>query len=179
MNNLQGPAQQTQTFQPLPSPMPSPDHGPRSGHELFSWVIVVIVSIVGAYFLNGYLSKIPEKGIEAPPIVNKTADPALSEFEGWQTYRNKEFGFEVKYPGEWAVSEATINSKVQLLSMSIYSRQLPGAGTFNISVYNNTQNLDLETWSSKYIKYDAGEVINKKALITAGQESTSTYIQFD
>ncbi|MDP3954562.1 MAG: hypothetical protein Q8Q06_04060 [bacterium] len=70
------------------------DHGPRSGHELLSWIIVVAISVIGAYFFNGYVSRLSEKGIEPPPVVNQQQD----ETAGWQTYKNTKYGYEFKYP---------------------------------------------------------------------------------
>ncbi|MDP3954561.1 MAG: hypothetical protein Q8Q06_04055 [bacterium] len=90
---------------PTPGVTPGVDHGPRSGHELLSWIVIILASVVGAYFINPYFSKLSEKDIEPTPVVNQqqdeTADLALSEVEGWQTYRNEEFGFEVKLDGSW------------------------------------------------------------------------------
>jgi len=70
------------------------DHGPRSGHELLSWKILVVIVVVGAFFLHSYLRNVPEEGIDPVPVVNMDED----QFAGWQTYRNEEFGFEVRYP---------------------------------------------------------------------------------
>ncbi|MDP3954563.1 MAG: hypothetical protein Q8Q06_04065 [bacterium] len=63
--------------------MPSSDHGPRSGHELFSWIIVVVVSVIGAYFLNGYVSRLSEKGLEDPPIVNEQENKTVRSVAGF------------------------------------------------------------------------------------------------
>lgn len=39
-----------------------------------------------------------EKKTEDKELVDETADLALSEVEGWKTYTNTEYGFEIKYP---------------------------------------------------------------------------------
>src|SRR3989344_4768767 len=97
------------------------DHGPRSGHELLSWIVIIIVSVVGAYFLNGYVSRLSEKGLEPPPVVNESAiDNSQSTIDtaGWQTYRNERYGFEFKYPANWNIYGATPASTIITLELN-------------------------------------------------------------
>ncbi len=41
---------------------------------------------------------------EASPVVTERSTTGV---EGWQTYRNEEYGFEVKYPGDWKPEHST------------------------------------------------------------------------
>ena len=137
-----------------------PDHGPRSGHELLSWIVIILASVVGAYFLNGYVSKLSEKGIEPPPVVNESAiDNSQSTIDTstWQTYRNEEFGFEFRYP------EDTENIFIEfrfpamddnfLIQISEHERSILGGHTLRIlDVYPNPSNLTVKKWWEKQVE---------------------------
>jgi len=87
-----------------------------------NWKYILIVVILAFLVGGGILfwiktQEIPPVGlseIERPEeiVIDETADLVPSEVEGWKTYRNEEYGFEIKYPGdiftEKAVAEKTL-----------------------------------------------------------------------
>ena len=69
-----------------------------------------------------------------PPVENNIAN--------WQTYRNEEYGFEVKYPGEWEV--LTQEGRIELRSGSKPAGDLETNVGLSISVMENDKKLNLE-----------------------------------
>lgn len=60
-------------------------------------IIVVAVVLFGGVFAWQYFYKMPD-AVSPQQIQDKTAGPALSEVEGWKTYTNSQYGFNIKYP---------------------------------------------------------------------------------
>ena len=65
---------------------------------LFVALVAVVVSVGGILLLK---TMQPVPSLTPAP----TPQPQVLDTSGWQTYRNDEFGFEVKYPDGWRVIE--------------------------------------------------------------------------
>ena len=114
-------------------------------------IVVVILAAVGGgvfWYLKseqGVSIKVPgsEQQSEQPQVGDNqlqgevVGSPAADvDTSDWQTYRNEEYGFEVRYPGGWVfedsnngISFGTIESK-------------PGGYFWGINIYNSTKNIE-------------------------------------
>ena len=87
-------------------------------------VILALIVIGETLYLLKQEEKIPE--IKLPEKVVK--DETLN----WKTYRNEEYGFEIKYPKEFSVSEKNWNPEYIAWMVSLYPTGVDTLSPFNV-----------------------------------------------
>ena len=101
----------------------------QTGRKLFGIVLLISVIITGVLFGFVFLAK--QQPQQEPAIGG--SDPPMLDISDWQTYRNDEFGFEVKRPIEWIVENTNVvNPKSR--------------SSFEITKNENSDNLSLDEW---------------------------------
>lgn len=122
-------------------------------------IFVVIAIAVGGYFAGAYYASkfqnFPlwpfEVGVPVPTFTPRPSPTNLeaklpSEIPSdWKTYRNEEYGFEFKYPGDWKVDEC--DQKIILINGICYS-DFTETGAITIS-----DDLNLEYQTNLYDQY--------------------------
>jgi len=65
--------------------------------------IIFIALILTAFFVGTKYQAMTDliKIKQSNPVITKLSPTPTDNATSWQTYRNEEYGFEVKYPGEW------------------------------------------------------------------------------
>ncbi len=96
-------------------------------------LIIILVTLVGVF---GYLYLSGKYKPTGP--LKKVSD----ETAGWKTYTNTEYGFEFKYPNNWAVSESQKRSLPYLVFIVLAPKDIieDVGGFFSVAVGDETEN---------------------------------------
>jgi len=85
----------------------NPLHNFKPEIKLFFIVaaVSVVLAVAGILLLQGVMRNRVSHTPPVPSPQPQTQDTIPLDTSDWQTYRNDEFGFEVKYPDNWSIEE--------------------------------------------------------------------------
>jgi len=126
----------------------------RKGKTNWKYILIIVILaliVIGETF---YLVREEEKISEIKFPEKVVKDETLN----WKTYRNEEYGFEIKYPTNWSVKKEGLGSVVSefvtkqiepLAQIKFVSSEDP-AKTVSIIISNNSKGYSLEAWIRIY-----------------------------
>ncbi len=144
----------------------------QNGFAAMIAVLVVAAALVAGAGVYFYQTQVDQPKLAPVPAIQNTETlpnlPAESEKEiktagtasersepidtsDWKTYRNEEYGFEFKYPKEWAgqnevhYNDKNRNPSYQNLEADLLERIIIG-DSFNIGIYGNNKKISLKDW---------------------------------
>jgi uncharacterized protein YpmB len=120
-------------------------------------IFILVITVAG--FTCWQYGEIRKEENQMPevqiPEKRETAGSS-SEFsatEGWNIYRNEEYGFEVKYPKDWEIENKEIKN--------------PISGSYlSINQLENMQNLNLDEW------FNENTIVDGRPTLLRSSEST-------
>jgi hypothetical protein len=110
--------------------------------EIKTLLIVAFIAVAIILTVGGILLLRDDVRNQVSPAPSPTpSEQSAGDTSGWQTYRNDEFGFEVKYPDSYQV--------VKLSDKSIEGFNIDDStgGFFFINTYDNSRGLSLSEWA--------------------------------
>lgn len=105
-------------------------------------IILILVILVGGYTWWQYLEIRAERAYIPEVKVSEEDDIA-----DWETYRNEEYGFEIKYPDDWELKEGPFEPPSPVVpEMIVMSSPDEGLGGFNIIIIEIPEEISLEEY---------------------------------
>lgn len=126
-------------------------------------LLIVVGLIIGGVFAYIYFSK------SQNPMTNVQSNSNIqnpnTETADWKTYRNNEYGFEFKYPKEWAIAEE--RGEDYFLVLIGKQEPIEVSGIFAFSVRQKTEEEYLNSLKSArfYITSKSNTVVDNKNAI--------------
>ncbi len=159
--------QQTNSLKPQTTPKPEILKEYKSPR----WAIVCIaafsVIVVGLVSYGAYRYFAPRP--ESAELPTAGEEELANEFANWQTYRNEEYGFEIKHPEDWEAWEKTSKIHLVALGFGLKNHKIESTGLkkaiFNIYVYSKKGWEETQSWGEDYKAEKLGE--NNKDYILA------------
>ena len=115
----------------------------------FLLIVIVLALIVGGGILRYCQFIIKELEILPADIpekeIGEIADFVPSEVEGWQTYRNEKYGFEIKYPTNYQIDWANEHDGDSGLLFSLRLSSLRELPFYYLSI-RETEYKDIDIW---------------------------------
>lgn len=113
----------------------------------------------------------PEKVIISPQ--NETANSALSGVEGWQTYKNEEYGFEFQYPPACGGEGCKINTEPfnnEVFRVGRASLSIENLGELTLSEY--VYNIFPKEWETAQVEETDGSQYLKETFVESRENIT-------
>jgi len=146
----------------------------------------LILCIVMAMFFSA-CQKTPVQNQEQNQVINQeqqnqTASSSTDEIDtsDWLTYRNEEYGFELKYPEGWYWEDYSKDFKALELKVGFYpsdkSKGWEYVGDIQVAIHNNNI-LNIDDYYEKYGYYKKSNSEKVKKIIT--KNNYKSIIEYD
>lgn len=123
---VQQPSEQPINQQPI-QPVPMVTRSPQNSWKIIISVVVGVLVLGGASY-GAYYWQTQNKPVVAP----------IDETANWQTYKNEQYGFEVKYPEEWLIVIDSTSTSSIIWRLSIRPKFRKGSNEWpQLSITNN------------------------------------------
>ena len=155
---------------------PEPQNPPDGAHQgkkvnppAFIVFLIVLVGLLGSFEIYKlYISPENQNNIqttETQTAFLDTSATSTSLTASWQTYRNEEYGFEVKYPGDWQIApqNPTLSHVLKMVG-----GELVNGGDYTITL---TYNLYIDAYNGNVVSNLTKSFADKKIVKIAGIEA--------
>ena len=93
------------------------NHNQTKPNKKISTLIGILIIVVFALIVGGAIYWYSKEKFETPEV--KVSEKTITdETANWKTYRNEEYGFEVKYPSNWQLSTIKNDDDSESFSLS-------------------------------------------------------------